>query len=164
MNRWPADYESAALPTELYQHIDFLGRLGLLTLRTTGDLLITNQLLYRLSYSSTKYFIFCCSILCPAHAPNGSTYGRVRLQQRVLLYPVFSGSSSSTFSPAGSGLSLSDFCAVLPLPRHSAQQHGLPSLLPRTNFPASLTVRALRFRQKIEKQGRISISFFLPLM
>ncbi len=45
-NRRPTDYESVALPAELHQHIYFLGLSILLSLPTTGDLLITNQLLY----------------------------------------------------------------------------------------------------------------------
>ena len=56
MNRRPTDYESVALPAELHQHIDFLGLSILLSLPTTGDLLITNQLLYRLSYISIFTF------------------------------------------------------------------------------------------------------------
>ena len=68
MNTRPADYESAALPTELFQHTSMrsrlltvlcllLGRKSALPnfppLATTSDLLITNQLLYQLSHSST---------------------------------------------------------------------------------------------------------------
>ena len=56
MNRRPTDYESVALPAELHQHIYFLGLSILLSLPTTGDLLITNQLLYRLSYISIFTF------------------------------------------------------------------------------------------------------------
>ena len=56
MNRRPTDYESVALPTELHQHIYFLGLSILLSLSTTNDLLITNQLLYRLSYISIFTF------------------------------------------------------------------------------------------------------------
>ena len=81
MNTRPADYESAALPTELFQHTSMrsrlltvlcllLGRKSALPnfppLATTSDLLITNQLLYRLSYTS----IFNSKVL-PANLNNG---------------------------------------------------------------------------------------------
>ena len=57
LNLRPTDYESVALPTELHQQGAGKYKNGAGDRNWTHNLLITNQLLYRLSYTSKIIFI-----------------------------------------------------------------------------------------------------------